>query len=71
MKILITGAAGFIGYHLVNKLVHSNHDIIGLDNINSYYTIELKHDRLSLCGIDKKELTNFDYLCLNYAIIFS
>jgi len=56
MKILITGAAGFIGFHLVKRLVNSNHDIIGLDNINSYYSIELKQERLNLCGIDKKDL---------------
>jgi len=42
MKILITGTAGFIGYHLVNKLVNDDVQIVGLDNINDYYDINLK-----------------------------
>jgi UDP-glucuronate 4-epimerase len=53
MKILVTGAAGFIGYHLVKILVEGNHEVIGLDNINSYYSTNLKFDRLKELGIDK------------------
>ena len=45
-KILITGAAGFIGFHLCKKLLQKNEDIIGLDNMNSYYDLNLKKGRL-------------------------
>lgn len=47
MKILVTGAAGFVGYHLSNKLMKSDIEVIGLDNINDYYDPQLKHDRLT------------------------
>ena len=42
MKILITGVAGFIGFHLANKLLKSNHKIYGVDNLNNYYSASLK-----------------------------
>lgn len=50
-KILITGSAGFIGFHLVNKLLSEGFIIIGLDSINSYYDISLKTARLQELGI--------------------
>ncbi len=53
-KILITGSAGFIGFHLVNKLVKENFEIVGLDNINDYYDVNLKYARLNETGIAKK-----------------
>ncbi|MDF4221102.1 NAD-dependent epimerase/dehydratase family protein [Maribacter sp. M208] len=53
MKILVTGAAGFIGYHLVERLIKSGHEIVGLDNINDYYDINLKYDRLEDSGIKR------------------
>ena len=46
MKILITGVAGFIGFHLANKLFSKNYDLVGIDNINSYYDLDLKKSRL-------------------------
>ncbi|WP_085748433.1 NAD-dependent epimerase/dehydratase family protein [Pseudomonas sp. R45(2017)] len=46
MKILVTGAAGFIGAHGVLRLVRDGHQVIGLDNFNSYYDPQLKHDRV-------------------------
>ncbi|TWT27775.1 NAD-dependent epimerase [Planomicrobium sp. CPCC 101110] len=46
MKILITGAAGFIGSHLSRKLLDQNHSIVGIDNLNSYYSVALKESRL-------------------------
>ncbi|NJW55871.1 NAD-dependent epimerase/dehydratase family protein, partial [Salinimicrobium oceani] len=52
MKILITGAAGFIGYHLTYRLIKEGYEVIGLDNINDYYDQTLKYDRLKEIGID-------------------
>jgi UDP-glucuronate 4-epimerase len=46
MKILVTGAAGFIGYHLSSKLVGNGHSVVGLDNVNDYYDPNLKRARL-------------------------
>lgn len=46
MKILVTGAAGFIGYHLSSKLVGNGHSVVGLDNLNDYYDPKLKRARL-------------------------
>jgi len=46
MKILVTGIAGFIGFHLAKSLVEEGHEIIGIDNINNYYDNSLKYDRL-------------------------
>ncbi|WP_420580947.1 GDP-mannose 4,6-dehydratase [Reichenbachiella sp.] len=45
MKILVTGTAGFIGFHLANALLDDGHEIVGLDNFNSYYSVQLKRDR--------------------------
>tara|TARA_A100001388_G_scaffold277140_1_gene267031 strand:- start:223 stop:1245 length:1023 start_codon:yes stop_codon:yes gene_type:complete len=47
MKILVTGAAGFIGFHLCKKLIKSDYKVIGLDNLNSYYDISLKKERIN------------------------
>lgn len=47
MKVLITGAAGFIGYHLSGKMLESGHQVIGIDNLNDYYDVSLKEARLS------------------------
>jgi len=48
MKILVTGAAGFIGFHTSKRLLDSGYDVIGLDNLNNYYDIKLKKDRLKI-----------------------
>ncbi len=45
--ILVTGAAGFIGYHVSKRLLSEGHTVIGIDNINDYYDVSLKHDRLT------------------------
>ncbi|PKE45072.1 protein CapI [Macrococcoides caseolyticum] len=47
MKILVTGIAGFIGSNLAKKLKEKGHDVFGIDNLNDYYSVELKKDRLS------------------------
>jgi UDP-glucuronate 4-epimerase len=48
MRILVTGAAGFIGFHLVLALIERDDDVIGVDNLNNYYDPQLKHDRLDV-----------------------
>ena len=48
MKILVTGAAGFIGMHSAKKLLDEGHEVIGIDNLNDYYDVTLKEDRLKL-----------------------
>ena len=63
MKILVTGAAGFIGYHLCESLLKHNIEIIGLDNINDYYDVDLKFDRLKELGVSKDEAKNFNSVC--------
>jgi len=45
-RILVTGAAGFIGFHLCKKLIETSQDVVGLDNLNDYYDVNLKQDRL-------------------------
>lgn len=52
-KILVTGSAGFIGAHLVTRLIDLGHDVIGLDNINDYYDQNLKYARVQNHGIIK------------------
>lgn len=47
MKILVTGAAGFIGFHSSKRLLALGHEIVGIDNLNSYYDVRLKHGRLA------------------------
>ena len=68
MKILVTGAAGFIGYHLVKSLVEANHEVIGLDNINDYYSTNLKFDRLNELGINMDSAK--DFLSLSNSNLF-
>ena len=48
MKILVTGVAGFIGMHSAKKLLDDGHEVIGIDNLNDYYDVSLKEDRLKI-----------------------
>ncbi|MDD0852531.1 NAD-dependent epimerase [Halobacteriovorax sp. GB3] len=54
MKLLITGVAGFIGYHTAKKALELGHEVVGIDNLNSYYQVSLKEDRLKQLGISHK-----------------
>src|SRR5687768_1970471 len=57
MRVLVTGAAGFIGFHLSRRLLCNGYDVVGVDNLNSYYDVSLKKARLSrLC-----RHSNFDF----------
>ena len=50
MKFLVTGAAGFIGAHLSKRLIKDGHEVIGIDNLNAYYSVALKRERLKWIG---------------------
>ncbi|WP_405246910.1 NAD-dependent epimerase [Cellulophaga sp. Asnod2-G02] len=60
MKVLVTGAAGFIGFHTAQKLLANGHDVVGLDNINDYYDVNLKFARLNELGVSKESATSFN-----------
>ncbi len=55
-KILVTGTAGFIGFHLANRLIARGDEVVGLDSINDYYDVRVKHGRLKETGIDHAKL---------------
>lgn len=56
MKILVTGTAGFIGFHLAKKLLERGDEVVGLDNINDYYDVNLKYGRLKELGINPTKI---------------
>jgi UDP-glucuronate 4-epimerase len=58
MKILVTGTAGFIGYHVAQRLIERGDEVVGLDSINEYYDPAIKYGRLAKTGIEK---TLIDY----------
>ncbi|MFD1778234.1 NAD-dependent epimerase [Fredinandcohnia salidurans] len=63
MSILVTGAAGFIGFHVSKRLLSKGYHVIGIDNLNKYYDVRLKRDRLSLL----KENNNFTFYQIDLA----
>ena len=56
MKIFITGIAGFIGFHVAKRLSKLDYSVVGIDNINDYYDINLKYKRLEQLGFEKKNI---------------
>jgi len=61
MTVLVTGAAGFIGYHTVKRLCQEGLEVVGIDNLNDYYSVELKHARLK----ELKPLAGFRFQALD------
>lgn len=65
MKILVTGGAGFIGYHVVKRLLQDNHDIVIYDNMNQYYDPSLKYARLEQIGFSKDKIVSEELIYAN------
>lgn len=63
MKVLVTGAAGFIGFYVSQRLVADGHQVVGIDNMNHYYDVGLKHARLA----QLESLTGFEFIELDLA----
>lgn len=59
-KILVTGAAGFIGFHLCKFLAEQGIEVVGIDNVNDYYDVDLKYARLNELGIARKDAEHFN-----------
>jgi len=59
MKILVTGSAGFIGFHLAQKLLERGDEVVGIDNLNDYYDVNLKYARLERVGIEKEAVLQY------------
>ncbi|WP_179375828.1 NAD-dependent epimerase [Winogradskyella wichelsiae] len=71
MKILVTGAAGFIGFYTSKILVSKGHQVVGLDNLNDYYDVNLKYSRLLELGIVKDEASIYNTICKSASQDFS
>lgn len=63
MKILVTGAAGFVGFHTITRLLGAGHEVVGIDNLNAYYDVGLKQGRLALL----KDRPGFSFTKLDLA----
>lgn len=58
MKVLVTGTAGFIGFHVANALLARGDQVVGIDNLNDYYSVELKYGRLAAAGIAREAVSD-------------
>lgn len=56
MRVLVTGTAGFIGFHVANRLLERGDTVVGLDSINDYYDVRVKYGRLNYAGIEKDRI---------------
>jgi len=63
-KFLVTGTAGFIGFHMANAMLERGEEVVGIDNINDYYDVSLKYARLNEAGI-KREEVDWDKIVLS------
>lgn len=55
MRVLVTGIAGFIGFHVAKRLLTEGHTVVGIDNLNDYYDVQLKKDRLKELGVTESK----------------
>jgi UDP-glucuronate 4-epimerase len=73
MRVLLTGTAGFIGFHLARALIARGDEVLGLDNLNSYYDPKLKHDRLAALGAARNfrfaKTDLVDYMALEMPVL--
>ena len=60
MNILITGCAGFIGFHTAKRFIENGYNVIGVDNLNDYYDVQLKKDRLKNINSELFKFYKFD-----------
>ncbi|EQC4466005.1 GDP-mannose 4,6-dehydratase, partial [Escherichia coli] len=60
MKFLVTGAAGFIGFYVSKRLLAAGHQVVGIDNLNDYYDVNLKQARLDLLKHDNFSFYKID-----------
>jgi len=71
MKILVTGAAGFIGFFVSKRLLEQSHEVVGIDNLNDYYDVNLKLARLKELGVESNTIkcsnANFKFLKMDIA----
>src|SRR6266480_7387642 len=58
MRVLVTGAAGFIGFHVARRLLADHHEVVGLDSVNHYYDVRIKEGRLDVL----REHRNFEFV---------
>jgi len=65
MKILVTGSSGFIGFHLTKRLIDLNHDVVGIDMMNNYYSVQLKKDRLNFLNKVSHNRKSFQFYKTN------
>jgi UDP-glucuronate 4-epimerase len=69
MRYLITGIAGFIGFHFASRAIKDGHCVVGIDNFNNYYDVNLKFNRLRELGIDASEVNKRVFNNNNISII--